>query len=170
MTNYVKFGVLLALAPLLANCMDSTAPTTEPLTPSVVQSGNPNHKSDFFSERRVHGYRFSDVQLESVPVGSTRDKVQLVLGSPSSTNITNGKETYYYISQIKEQTAFFAPKVIDQRIVAVTFNGNRVAKVANYGIQDGKLFDFVSRTTPTGGDEMTFVKQIFKNLIGSGEN
>jgi hypothetical protein len=34
--------------------------------------------------------------------------------------------------------------------------------VALYGLQDGRVFDFLSRTTPTGGEDLSFVGQIFK--------
>ena len=47
-------------------------------------------------------------------------------------------------------------QVIDQRVIAVYFDKNRtVQRVANYGLQDGKIFDFISRTTPTSGQEMS---------------
>jgi len=40
-----------------------------------------------------------------------------------------------------------------------------VERVANYGMEDGKLIDFVSRTTPTAGAESTFLKGMFINLL-----
>ena len=46
-------------------------------------------------------------------------------------------------------------EVIDQRVIAVYFDKDRrVARLANYGLKDGKVFDFVSQTTPTGGEEL----------------
>ena len=40
-----------------------------------------------------------------------------------------------------------------------------VERVANYGMQDGKVIDFVTRTTPApGGNEDGIVKQLFRNL------
>ena len=46
-------------------------------------------------------------------------------------------------------------EVIDQRVIAVYFDKDRrVERLANYGMKDGKVFDFVSRTTPTGGSEL----------------
>ncbi len=44
--------------------------------------------------------------------------------------------------------------ITDQRVVAIYFDRNRrVERVASYGIKDGKIFDFVSRTTPTAGSD-----------------
>jgi hypothetical protein len=66
-------------------------------------------------------------------------------------------------SQRGEQTAFLPQKVVDQRVVAVYFDKKRrVERLANYGMQDGKIFDFISRTTPTAGQELSYLTYIFK--------
>ena len=55
--------------------------------------------------------------------------------------------------------------MVDQRVLAVYFDPERrVTRIANYGLKDGKVFDFISRTTPTGGEELSFLTQIFKGL------
>jgi outer membrane protein assembly factor BamE (lipoprotein component of BamABCDE complex) len=55
--------------------------------------------------------------------------------------------------------------VTDQRVTAVYFDKNlKVERVALYGVQDGKVFDFVSRTTPASGSEQSFIGQMFKGL------
>ena len=52
--------------------------------------------------------------------------------------------------------------MVDQRVVAVYFDKNRrVERLANYGIKDGKLFDYVSRTTPTSGGELNYISYLF---------
>ena len=54
---------------------------------------------------------------------------------------------------------------MDQRVVAVYFDkSRRVTRLANYGLKDGKIFDFVSRTTPTGGAEVNYVTTLFRML------
>ena len=85
-----------------------------------------------------------------------------------STIATVSGEVFYYISQRTERkVAFLNPEVVDQRVLAIYFNPERrVERIANYGIQDGKVFDFISRTTATGGDELNFLKQIFSGLLG----
>jgi len=115
------------------------------------------------------GYVFDQAQLDQVPVGASQEQVLLVLGTPSTIATVSG-EVFYYISQRTEQkVAFLNPQVVDQRVLAVYFGPERrVARIANYGIQDGKLFDFVSRTTPTGGEELSFLRQIFGNLLRMG--
>ena len=115
-----------------------------------------------FSETYQKGYIVPDGALEQVPIGSTQEQVLLVLGTPPTVATVNG-EVFYYISQRSEQTAFMPPKIVDQRVIAVYFDkSRRVERLADYGLQDGKLFDFVSRTTPTSGKEVTSLTYMFK--------
>lgn len=109
--------------------------------------------------------------VEQVPIGASREQVQIVLGSPSTTAEYDG-EVYYYISQTRKRpVAFMNRKVVDQKILAVYFNKkNEVDKVANYGIQDGKIFDYVSQTTPTGGKDQGFLEQVLTGTVGMGTN
>ena len=94
-------------------------------------------------------------------------KVLIALGSPSTTG-TFGNEVFYYISQTRHRDAkFMADKVVDQHVVAIYFDDKqKVARIANYGMKDGKIFDFVSQTTPTGGLDRSFLQQVFAGLIG----
>jgi len=115
------------------------------------------------------GYVFDQASLEQVPVGASQEQVLLVLGTPSTISTVSG-EVFYYISQRTERkVAFLNPEVVDQRVLGVYFTPDRrVERIANYGVQDGKIFDFISRTTPTGGEELSFLRQIFGGLLGLG--
>jgi len=120
------------------------------------------------SETLSQGYVVDQQAIEMVPIGSSREQVLLALGSPSTT-ATFDNEAFYYISQTRRRAAAFSkPKLVDQRVLAVYFGADdRVTQIANYGLKDGKLFDFVSRTTPTGGKDRTFLGQI---LAGPGDD
>ena len=62
-------------------------------------------------------------------------------------------------------------KVIDQRVVAVYFDKKEtVARLANYGLKDGVVFDFISRTTPTGGIDQNFLQQVLAGIVSIGAN
>lgn len=107
------------------------------------------------------GYIVDERSLELTPVGSSREQVLLALGSPSTT-ATFDNEVFYYISQKRVRpVAFMEPRLVDQRVLAVYFDGEgRVERIANYGLQNGQLFDFITRTTPTGGQDRSFLGQI----------
>ncbi|SDB42149.1 outer membrane protein assembly factor BamE [Bauldia litoralis] len=114
-----------------------------------------------------HGYVVSDIAIEQVPVGSSKDQVLIALGSPSTTGNFGG-ESYYYISQTRKQPVAFMPeRVVDQRVLAVYFNDDdEVTRIADYGLKDGQVFDFISRTTPTAGKDDNFVRQVIGGLLG----
>jgi outer membrane protein assembly factor BamE (lipoprotein component of BamABCDE complex) len=115
-----------------------------------------------FTQTYQRGYVLADGALEQIPLGATQEQVLIVLGTPSTVATVSG-EVFYYISQRSEQTAFLPQKVVDQRVVAVYFDKNRrVERLANYGMQDGKIFDFVGRRTPTAGQELNYLTYVFK--------
>lgn len=115
-----------------------------------------------FTQTYQRGYVLADGALDQIPLGATQEQVLIVLGTPSTVATVSG-EVFYYISQRSEQTAFMPQKVVDQRVIAVYFDKNRrVQRLANYGMQDGKIFDFVSRTTPTAGQELNYLIYVFK--------
>jgi outer membrane protein assembly factor BamE (lipoprotein component of BamABCDE complex) len=121
------------------------------------------------SETFVQGYVIDQQTLDQVPVGSSREQVLLALGTPSTT-ATFDNEVFYYISQTRKRSfAFQNPHVVDQRVLAVYFGADgRVEKLANYGLQDGKVFDFISRTTPTGGKDQNFLMQLISGVGNFG--
>jgi outer membrane protein assembly factor BamE (lipoprotein component of BamABCDE complex) len=115
------------------------------------------------SESYQRGYIVPDGALEQIPIGSTQEQVLIVLGTPSTVATVSG-EAFYYISQRSERPIGFMPQqVVDQRVVAIYFDKTRrVERLANYGLKDGRVFDFVSRTTPTGGKDYAYVNAMFK--------
>jgi outer membrane protein assembly factor BamE (lipoprotein component of BamABCDE complex) len=116
-----------------------------------------------FSETYHRGYILPDGALEQIPIGSTQEQVLIVLGTPSTVATLSG-EAFYYISQRSEKPVGFMPqKVVDQRVIAVYFDrSRRVERLADYRLQDGRVFDFVSRTTPTGGKDYAYINAMFK--------
>lgn len=113
------------------------------------------------SQTYVEGYVIDQNTLDSVPVGSSREQVLLALGTPSTTAMFDN-EIFYYISQTRYRGAqFMKPKIIDRKILAIYFDKRGIAqKIAHYGLQDGRLFDFASNTTPTGGSDQSFLNQL----------
>jgi outer membrane protein assembly factor BamE (lipoprotein component of BamABCDE complex) len=103
------------------------------------------------------GYVMPEGALDQIPLGASQEQVLIVLGTPSTVATISG-EVFYYISQRTEQTSFLPQKEVDRRVIAVYFDRTRkVQRLANYGIKDGKLFDYVSRTTPSGGEQQSII-------------
>ncbi|MDS7596735.1 outer membrane protein assembly factor BamE [Agrobacterium tumefaciens] len=128
-----------------------------------------------------NGYVMDEQSLPLIPEGSSREQVLLTMGTPSTT-ATFGNEVFYYISQKRvRKAAFMKPQLVEQNILAIYFNKDGVIeRKANYTLQDGKVFDTISRTTPTGGKDLTFLQQLLsggtsganiaKSILGSEAN
>jgi outer membrane protein assembly factor BamE (lipoprotein component of BamABCDE complex) len=118
-----------------------------------------------FSETLQQGYVLPEGALEQIPVGASQEQVLIVLGTPSTVATVNG-EAFYYISQKSQRAAAFMPlEIVDQRVVAVYFDKDRrVERLANFGLKDGKVFDFMSQTTQTGGADLNYLRGIFKSF------
>lgn len=117
------------------------------------------------NEEVKRGFVFDDETLGKVKPGLDVQAVLQTLGTPSTTS-TVGNRTFYYISQTASRRFQFQDlKVTDQRVLAIYFNkGFKVERIANYGLQDGVVFDFVTRTTSSGGEEQSFVRNLFRGV------
>jgi len=118
-----------------------------------------------FTETLQRGYVVQEGTLEQIPIGATQEQVLIVLGTPSTVATVSG-ETFYYISQTSQRAAAFMPyEIKDQRVIAVYFDKDRrVKRLANYGLKDGRVFDFMSQTTPTGGKEYAYLAGVLRAL------
>lgn len=115
------------------------------------------------AETYDHGYVASASSIEQIQVGMSREQVVLILGSPSTT-ATIGGEAYYYISQHTQRAvAFLNQTVTEQKVLVVYFDEkNKVKEIAHYGLQDGKVFDFIGRKTKTTGADYGLISQMLK--------
>lgn len=120
-----------------------------------------------FGEVYQRGYVIPEGALQQIPLGASQEQVLIVLGTPSTVATVSG-EAFYYISQRTEKAVAFLPdQPVDQRVVVVYFDKNRrVERLADYGLKDGKVFDFVSRTTPTSSGEKSILGAILGVLKG----
>ncbi len=113
------------------------------------------------------GYQIDEQSLDKVKVGSTSKQDALaLLGTPSTTSTIGGDAWYYIGQKMSRSLAFMPAKMTDQNVMAVYFDkSGKVSRIANYGMKDGKVFDFVSRTTPTGGQEPDFLRNMMTGLF-----
>ncbi len=119
-----------------------------------------------YDEEVQRGYVVDDKLLAQVKTGEAAEKVLSVMGTPSTTSTVGGDAWYYVSQKVEQKLEFMRPQIVDQRVLAVYFTKQKkVEKIANYGIEDGKVFDFISRTTPTGGAEQGFLRNMLKNLL-----
>lgn len=119
--------------------------------------------------RQVNGYQAIDRQPKDIKVGmDTKSTVLDQLGSPSAQS-TFDPNTWYYITQITAGIAYHKPRVTRRIIVAISFDkdSEKVTKIDNYSLKDGKVLAFNDRETPTRGRELSWVEQLVGN-VGRG--
>ena len=91
-----------------------------------------------------HGHQFHEGDIGQVSPGMSQEQVRTVLGTPTTTAAVGTGSAFYYISSTQGQTTFLTPKEKDRRVVAVYFGQmGSVDRVAQYGLKDGKVFDYV---------------------------
>jgi len=103
--------------------------------------------------------------LANVEVGHiNKPGVQELLGTPSSVSLFDG-EAWYYISERTEKVAFFDPKVLDRKVIVIKFdNKGVVSEMTTLGLEDSRSVEIVERKTPTAGQELGFLRQLFGNI------
>jgi outer membrane protein assembly factor BamE (lipoprotein component of BamABCDE complex) len=105
-----------------------------------------------------------DALAQIHPGTTTRDQVIKLLGSPSSTGIFDSN-SWYYISKLTRQVSFFDPKLLDQQVYAIEFDGNGVVQsVSHKTLQDARNIPMAPGATPAPGRELTFMEQLVGNL------
>jgi outer membrane protein assembly factor BamE (lipoprotein component of BamABCDE complex) len=114
------------------------------------------------------GYLPDPSAESSIKTGTdTKTTVQERLGY-ASTTATFNNDSWYYISATEKQVAFFNPSILKRQVLAVYFDKqNKVTGVRHYGLKDGHLIAFESRTTPARGRETTFLQELLKATPGS---
>ena len=111
------------------------------------------------------GYVPNEDLIADIRVGiDNKDSVLTTFGSPSTVSSVDAS-AWYYISSIHEQVAFYAEQPVDREIVVVYFDDtDTVKQLGYYGLEDGKIVNFIDRETPTRGKQLTFLQQMFGNL------
>jgi outer membrane protein assembly factor BamE (lipoprotein component of BamABCDE complex) len=113
----------------------------------------------------TRGHSADALDLSQIVKGqTTSEDVAALLGSPTTTS-NFGDMIWYYITQKQERVGMFAPKVTEQQVLAIQFDGNKlVSEIGEFKMEEGKPVQIVGRTTPTEGHDLTFIEQMLGNL------
>ena len=113
-----------------------------------------------------HGQQFHENDLQQIQPGMSQEQVRMNLGTPSTTAVIgNSRPTTTSPARQSRPHSCCRPRRTGRSSRSTSRRPASVDRVANYGMKDGKVFDFVSRTTPApGGKDDGIVKQLFRNL------
>ena len=117
------------------------------------------------TETASHGYTFEQYDTGSITVGKTSmDDVITQLGTPTSES-DFGDKVIYYINFKTEKIAFFDPKVVEQRVLAISFNKKMVvSKIREYTLDDRNQVVYSKDKTEIKGNTLTPIEQILTNV------
>ncbi len=115
--------------------------------------------------KATRGNLLEDYQLKEVLPGiDGKDDVIRKIGSPT-TIAPFDDNTWYYFGQKTEKKGILDPKVVQEKIVVVTFDATdgKVGSVKER--KDGRDdIPVVQRKTPVSGNEYTFMQQMLGNI------
>ena len=111
------------------------------------------------------GFLADESQTAAFAAGvDTKETVLTRMGNPSQTGVFD-EQTWYYISSVQNQTAFYRPRTTERSITAISFGeDDKVAAIRTFALQDGRVISYDTRRTPTRGREVTFLEQIFGSV------
>lgn len=125
----------------------------------VIFSGSGCAKTIYTS-----GHLFEDDELTALHKAKSKQDMESILGSPTSTS-DFGQETWYYITTKKEKLAFFSDKIIEQNIIEITFNSDdSINKIYRYNEKDAKPLELVEEYTVSKGTESNAMQKFFYNV------
>jgi outer membrane protein assembly factor BamE (lipoprotein component of BamABCDE complex) len=119
----------------------------------------------FETPRQLRGNLVEEEELRQIVTGvSSRNDVQALLGSPSATSTFDDNE-WFYIGGVTRQRPGQLLGIEEQRVVIVRFDPRgTVREVRRLGMEDGRTIVAVARTTPSPGNERSFMQQLFGNI------
>jgi outer membrane protein assembly factor BamE (lipoprotein component of BamABCDE complex) len=115
------------------------------------------------------GYVAKPGAFDQITNGMPKSEVEAVLGSPSTTaSVKFQGDSYYYITSTTKGRAFLQPTVVDRQVIAIRFDMNdQVVSFAQYGLEDGRVIDINSQTTPVAGGDVSIITRLLRGLTSS---
>jgi outer membrane protein assembly factor BamE (lipoprotein component of BamABCDE complex) len=113
-----------------------------------------------------------DAMAQLVPGTATKADVTALFGSPTM-KATFDDNTWLYISEVTRPRIFGTQSVLDQDVIAITFDAKgTVATITRKTAADSLPVSVVARTTPSPGTDATFLQQLLGNIgrYGPGFN
>lgn len=117
----------------------------------------------------VSGHLFKEDEMKALQQAKSKQDIEDLLGSPTAVS-DFGQETWYYITTKKETIAFLPDKILEQNIVAVSFNQDQVDTISRYNEEDANQPHLVSEYTTTKGNDISTTQQLFHNAGRFNEN
>ena len=112
-----------------------------------------------------YGYIPSKSDLENLVIGSdNRQSVTKKLGLPATAGLEGA---YYYVKSTFNSPGLKAAKLIDRRVVVVSFDQkNKLKNIETFNVDNGSFVRLDYRVTETGLDNTNILQQIIGSISG----
>ena len=112
-----------------------------------------------------YGYIPSKSDLENLVIGSdNRQSVTKKLGLPATAGLEGA---YYYVKSTFNSPGFKAAKLVDRRVVVVSFDQrNKLKNIETFNVDNGSFVRLDYRVTETGLDNTNILQQIIGSISG----
>ena len=122
------------------------------------------------SIRESRGYVVDAALVDVVQPGiDNRQSVEATLGRPTFTS-QFGEPTWYYVSSVTGRKPFVRPRIQQQQVLAVQFDGaGNVISADRTGIEQVVYLSPDGAATPTLGRERSFLEDLFGNIGTVGQ-
>ena len=120
------------------------------------------------TEVEHRGYMPKPGAFDQITNGMTKMEVEGIMGTPSTTASVQYKgDSFYYITQITSSKAFLTTET-ERSVIAIRFNEDgKVKSYAQYGLQDGRVVDINTNTTPVYGEDTSIISALLRTSKGA---
>jgi len=114
------------------------------------------------------GYMPKPGAFDQISNGMSKMEVEGIMGTPSTTASVQYKgDSFYYITQITTSKAFLTSET-DRTVIAIRFNEDgKVKSYAQYGLQDGRVIDINTNSTPVYGEDTSIISALLRTSKGT---
>jgi outer membrane protein assembly factor BamE (lipoprotein component of BamABCDE complex) len=114
-------------------------------------------------ENKGYSFELSDYKVKKGL--SSKGEIVRNMGSPTLISHIDNEIFWIYFEEKIRKLLFFKPKVLDRRILILTFDENKiVSSLNNYDLKDENNISFNHKTTKIRNIKKSLVSDIFGNI------
>ena len=99
-------------------------------------------------------------KIDEIRLGQSKQDVMNILGAPSLTTGLSD-DHWIYMASTTKKVAFFRPEELERKVLAISFDNNKISKIEKLNLADGNKLPIDTDTTRTTEQEQGFFRKYF---------
>ncbi len=99
-------------------------------------------------------------KVNEIRLGQSKQDVMNILGAPSLTTGLSD-DHWIYMASTTKKVAFFRPEELERKVLAISFDNNKISKIEKLNLADGNKLPIDTDTTRTTEQEQGFFRKYF---------